>query len=168
MLRRRQHGARGADSSGTTHGAPEAVDACRYLAAILLGALDGRGKDELLGGTFEPVPGLWREWPLSPRIAEVAAGSFRTKEPPAIRGSGYVVASLEAALWAFHRSASFRQGALLAVNLGDDADTTGAVYGQLAGAFYGEDGIPESWRERIVGRSMIESLAMKLPEGGLR
>jgi ADP-ribosyl-[dinitrogen reductase] hydrolase len=74
-------------------------------------------------------------------IAEVAGGTFLRREPPAIRGSGYVTRSLEAALWAFARSTSFEHGALLAVNLGDDADTTGAIYGQLAGAFYGVDAI---------------------------
>jgi hypothetical protein len=56
-------------------------------------------------------------------------------------------------------SESFRDGALLAVNLGDDADTTGAVYGQLAGAFYGEDGIPSAWREKLALRGTIERFA---------
>jgi ADP-ribosyl-[dinitrogen reductase] hydrolase len=79
--------------------------------------------------------------------------------PPTIKGSGYVVKSLEAALWAFHRSDSFREGCLLAVNLGDDADTTGAVYGQLAGAFYAAHGIPPAWRDRLALRSRIEALA---------
>ena len=64
-------------------------------------------------------------------------------------GSGYVVRSMEAALWAFHRSSSFEEGCLLAVNLGDDADTTAAIYGQLAGAYYGIDGIPREWRDVI-------------------
>ena len=123
------------DSSRTTHGAREAVDACRYFAGLLVGVLQDRPKDELLSANFCPVPGLWSEAPLAPKIAAVAAGSFKAKDPPAIRGSGYVVDCLEAALWAFHRSETFRDGALLAVNLGDDADTTGAVYGQLAGAY---------------------------------
>ena len=95
-------------------------------------------------------------------IAGVAAGSFRHRDPPDIRGTGYVVRSLEAALWALHRSESFREGALLAVNLGDDADTTGAVYGQLAGAFYGEAAIPEEWRRRIVMGDAIGKLAEAL------
>ncbi len=89
----------------------------------------------------------------------MATGSFRAKEPPAIRGGGYVVASLEAALWAFDRSDSFADGCLLAVNLGDDADTTAAVYGQLAGAYYGERGIPVRWRERLALRDTIAGFA---------
>jgi len=80
------------------------------------------------------------------------------------KGTGYVVRSLEAALWAFHRSDDFRAGALLAVNLGNDADTTGAVYGQLAGAYYGESGIPEEWRSAIARREVIIDFADKLHE----
>jgi ADP-ribosylglycohydrolase len=151
-------------SSRTTHAAVEAIDACRYSAGLLVGALQGLGKDTLLSPGFTPIPGLWEEAPLAPKIAAVAGGSFKRREPPEIRGTGYVVASLEAALWAFHRSESFRDGALLAVNLGDDADTTGAVYGQLAGACSGESAIPETWRACLAHRALIESLAGRLLE----
>ena len=151
-------------SSRTTHGAAECVDACRYLAGLIVGALQGVSKDELLAPRFTPVTGLWEREPLAPKIDAVAAGSFKQKEPPAIRGTGYVVESLEAALWALHKSDTFRDGVLLAVNLGDDADTTGAVYGQLAGAYYGEDAIPAPWREKLAMRPLIEELAGKLFE----
>ncbi|WP_156276307.1 ADP-ribosylglycohydrolase family protein [Neomoorella glycerini] len=147
------------ESSRTTHGAKEAVDACRYMAALIVGAVNGASKEELLSDHYEPVPGLWREAPLAPGVAAVASGSFKRRNPPEIRGTGYVVDTLEAALWAFYHSSSFREGALLAVNLGNDADTTGAVYGQLAGAYYSEDGIPEEWREKIAMRERIVSLA---------
>jgi len=153
---------RAGDSSRTTHGAREAVDACRYFAGLIVAALQGRPKEELLSPGFCPVLGLWKEAPLAPKIAAVAAGSFREKGPPAIRGTGYVVDCLEAALWAFHRSESFKEGALLAVNLGDDADTTGAVYGQLAGVYYGEQGIPEAWRAKLACRELIERYAKRL------
>ena len=158
--------ARAADSSRTTHGAEEAVDACRYFAGLLFGALHGRSKDELLAPVFSPVPGLWEAAPLSPKVRAIAAGSFKQKEPPAIRGTGYVVDSLEAALWALHWSASFREGALLAVNLGDDADTTGAVYGQLAGAFYGEQGIPPAWLRKLAHPEVIRRFADNLLQLG--
>jgi ADP-ribosyl-[dinitrogen reductase] hydrolase len=72
------------------------------------------------------------------------------------------VKSLEAALWAFHGTSSFYEGCLNAVNLGDDADTTGAIYGQLAGAFYGIDAIPRSWRECLVQKDVILRLAGQL------
>lgn len=146
-------------SSKTTHALPEAVDACRYLGGLLVGALNGAAKEELLSERYSPVAGLWESAPLDGQIDAVAAGSFKRRQPPDIRGTGHVVASLEAALWAFSRSASFRDGALRAVNLGDDADTTGAVYGQLAGAFYGEAGIPASWRSRLALGDKIVELA---------
>ena len=135
------------------------MDACRYLAALLVGALHGCSKDELLADHYCPVPGYWEECPLAPEISQVAGGSFKRREPPDIVGSGYVVRSLEAALWAFSRSDSFREGCLMAANLGNDADTTAAVYGQLAGAYYGREGIPAPWLTKLALRSRIEALA---------
>lgn len=99
----------------------------------------------------------------------MAAGSFRRREPPEIRGTGYVVASLEAALWALDRTTIFAEGALRAVNLGDDADTTGAIYGQLAGALYGERGIPAPWRATLAHQGLIVRFAdalLELAEAG--
>jgi ADP-ribosylglycohydrolase len=151
-----------ADSSRTTHAAPEAIDGCRYLAGLIVGALQGCSKADLLAPLFTPVAGLWDREPLAPRIHDIAAGSFLRREPPEIRGTGYVVASLEAALWAFAKSTSFEHGALLAVNLGDDADTTGAVYGQLAGAYYGVEGIPERWRSKLAHLDTLEDFAARL------
>jgi ADP-ribosyl-[dinitrogen reductase] hydrolase len=150
-----------ADSSRTTHGAAASVDGCRYLGALLVGALHGTRKAKLLASHFGPA-GYWKHHPLVPEIDEVAAGSFRRCEPPTIESTGYVVKCLEAALWAFHHAESFRQGVLLAVNLGGDADTTGAVFGQLAGAYYGARGIPRTWREKLAHRELIESLADRL------
>src|SRR4051794_27400034 len=141
--------ARAADSSRTTHGAREAVDACRYYCGLIVGALRGSSKEQLVSTMFTPVDGLWERRPLAPGIEAIGRGSFLCKEPPAIRGSGYVVQSMEAALWAFAKSTSFVHGALLAVNLGHDADTTGAIYGQLAGAFYGAEAIPATWLSRL-------------------
>ncbi len=154
--------AKSADSSRTTHGAATAVDACRYLGALLVGAVNGVSREELLQEHYSPIPGYWEENPLVEEINEIAAGSFKHRQPPEIKGTGYVVKSLEAALWAFYHSQSFAKGCLLAVNLGDDADTTGAVYGQLAGAFYGEQGIPESWRLKLAYRDRIEYFAEQL------
>jgi ADP-ribosylglycohydrolase len=150
-----------AESSRTTHGAQAAVDACRYFAGLLVGALNGKPKSELLSPYFYPGDQLdfWNENGLDPKIAAIAAGSFKRKDPPKIRGTGYVVDSLEAALWAFDRSNSFREGALLAVNLGDDADTTGAIYGQIAGAFYGVEEIPPEWRAKLAMHDFIQETA---------
>jgi ADP-ribosylglycohydrolase len=151
-----------AESSRTTHGALEAVDACRYLGALIVGAVNGADKKQLLSPHYTPVSGYWEKHPLTTEIAEIAGGSFLRREPPEIEGSGYCVKSLEAALWAFHKTDNFRDGCLLAVNLGDDADTTGAVYGQLAGAFYGERQIPAEWLAKLALRTLIEQMADRL------
>lgn len=149
-------------SSKTTHAARMAVDACRFLAVLIAGALEGVPKTELLDQKFSLMQGYWTREPLCREIAEVAAGSYKVKEPPEIQGTGFVVRSLEAALWAFYRTDSFRDGCLMAANLGNDADTTAAVFGQLAGAYYGEDGIPRSWLEQITFAAQIRSLADEL------
>ena len=153
---------RSGDSSRTTHGARVCVDACRYMGGLIAGAVLGVEKGDLLGDRYSPVPGYWARHPLCPEIAAIAGGSFKRKTPPEIRGTGYVVQSLEAALWAFHRGADFREGALLAVNLGDDADTTGAVYGQIAGAHYGLAGIPDTWRDMVFRADLIQCFADRL------
>lgn len=156
---------RAGESARTTHGAAEAVDACRYFAGLLVGALKGATVSQLLHqGIFEPVPGLWASEPLHPAVAKVAAGSYMTKEPPAIKGAGYIVSALEAALWALVKTRTFEEGVLLAVNLGGDADTTAAIYGQLAGALYGVDAIPKRWCDKLVMHDRIEALADQLHE----
>lgn len=152
----------GGESSRTTHAARTCIDACRYYSGLIAAALRDASKEELLSpACLEP---FFNDDPLCPEIAEIAGGSFKEKNPPEIRGTGYVVESLEAALWAFHRSTSFSEGCLLAVNLGHDADTTGAIYGQLAGAFYGLEEIPADWRKKIYQSEKILSLAAVLCE----
>lgn len=151
-----------ADSSRTTHGAKEAIDACRYFTGLLVAALRGVDKSALLSAGFCPEVGRWKKYSLAERIAEIAGGSFKHREPPEIKGTGYVVESLEAALWAFHKSRDFRQGALLAANLGDDADTTAAIYGQIAGATYGVEAIPAEWRDVLTMATEITSMADSL------
>jgi ADP-ribosylglycohydrolase len=148
--------ARAEDSSRTTHQARTAVDACRYFAALLVGALRGIDRDALLAEDY------WTGGPLAPEIREVASGSFKRRNPPEIAGTGYVVQSLEAALWAFHNAHSYREGCLLAANLGDDSDTTAAIYGQIAGAYYGMQGIPTEWLSRLAMRDLIDSYAERL------
>ena len=151
-----------AESSLTTHGAIEAVDACRYMGSLIAGAVSEVSKKELLSEGYSAVGDNWRTQPLTPAINEIAQGSFKNLNPPEIKGTGYVVKSLEAALWAFYNSNDFREGCLLAVNLGDDADTTGAVYGQIAGAFYGYRDIPEDWRASLAMLSEILNITDQL------
>lgn len=155
---------RAADSSRTTHGAAAAVDACRYMAALIIGALRGENKQTMLANDYWPVENGSAVPRLVPEIAEIADGSFRRRQPPQIKGTGYVVRSLEAALWAFSSSDDFRSGCLQAANLGDDADTTAAIYGQLAGAYYGENAIPTAWRSKLSRYDDIVDVAESLYE----
>jgi ADP-ribosylglycohydrolase len=156
-----------ARSSRTTHGAPAAVDACRYFAGLLVGAVRGRSRDEILSYRYRPNGDTWGEDELAPEILEVADGSFKDRMPPEIQGTGYVVKSLEAALWAFSRAKDFRDGCLRAANLGDDADTTAAIYGQIAGAYWGIGSIPAEWTERLVLIEEIVAIADELLRSAL-
>lgn len=141
-------------SSLTTHGAPEAVESCQLLADVISNALAGYGKDDVLALS----PARYSE----PAIKDLASGSFKQKLRDQVRGTGYCVASLEAALWCFCSTNSFEAAVLQAANLGDDADTTAAVVGQIAGAFYGKQGIPSGWLEKLHLVSEIEGIAISL------
>jgi ADP-ribosyl-[dinitrogen reductase] hydrolase len=145
-----------AESSLTTHASEQCLSACRYMALVLAGLLHGVEREVVLSPDWAPLAKLTSRAPLDPSVAEVAAGSFRRKSPPEIEGSGWVVASLEAALWAFHDAPDFETAVLKAVNLGNDSDTTGAVCGQFAGAYWGEAGIPERWRNKLARMDMLE------------
>ena len=125
------------------------------MREYLYRALEGAGKEAVLRGDD-------RETHTSQGIQSIADGEYLTKKESSIRGTGYVVESLEAALWCFWKTESFEEAILKASNLGDDADTTAAVCGQVAGAYYGESGIPAHWLERLVMRQEIKHLAKGL------
>jgi ADP-ribosyl-[dinitrogen reductase] hydrolase len=145
-----------ADSSRTTHAAPEAIECCQLLAGLIARALEGATKAEL------------RQLPSAnfsqPKVAAIARGDYLGKPEADIKGSGYSVQSLEAALWCFQQTDSFAAAVLLAANLGDDADTTAAITGQLAGAYYGVRGIPEHWLDRLHDGAEIAATADRLLE----
>jgi ADP-ribosyl-[dinitrogen reductase] hydrolase len=146
------------ESARTTHGAVECVEACRLFGGILHRALAGDDKEAILlaHGVDDAT---------SPAIRSIARAEYRPKGEQEIHGSGYVVKSLEAALWCFWHSSSFEAAILKAANLGADADTTAAVCGQVAGAYYGDSGIPSSWLDRLVMRDAIVDLADRMQEG---
>jgi ADP-ribosyl-[dinitrogen reductase] hydrolase len=146
----------GTESSLPTHASPQCLSACRYLAVVLAALIRGEGRDAVLSPDWPTLARIEAAEPLHPLIRDVAAGSFRRKAPAEIRGSGWVVQGLEAALWAFHDAATFEEAVLRAVNLGDDADTTGAVCGQLAGAFWGESAISPDLRRGLARMDMID------------
>jgi len=143
------------ESARTTHAAPEAIAASRLFGAILFQALAGADKETLLlGHGVQELP--------SEALRAIADGDYRAKPMTEIRGNGYVVQSLEAALWCFWQTDTFRDAILMASNLGDDADTTAAICGQVAGTYYGEPGIPPRWIEQLVMAREIRDLADRL------
>lgn len=142
------------ESTRTTHGAPEAQDCSRLLAHVIGRGLDGASKDEMLD-----QPGIQL---ASPNVAALAAGSYFQKTEAEVFGTGYAVASLEAALWCFRNTQSFEGAVLRAANLGDDADTTAAIVGQIAGAHYGVGAIPAHWRAKLHMGAEIQEIAVSL------
>lgn len=140
--------------SRTTHGAAACIEACEAFAFRLYMAMTGKDRWYVFafdGGNVS-----------DPSIAQILKGSWRGRRRDDINSSGYVAHSLEAALWCVARTGNFRDAVLLAANLGDDADTTAAITGQLAGALYGRSGIPSEWLETVAWRDRIEGLAYNL------
>lgn len=135
----------------TTHGAIECLDACELFADILRDAILGR-----------PDPLRVREGWSGTKVGSIARGSYHGKTRAQIRSSGYVIDTLEAALWCVTETASFEDALVLAVNLGHDADTVGAVTGQIAGAIYGASAIPTRWLEPLAWQDRIEDAAARL------
>ncbi|CAF3916799.1 unnamed protein product [Rotaria sp. Silwood1] len=146
-------------SGQITHGDKKAYDACRYYGALIYATLNGFNKKQLLDKEFYEKHKSWfDDKPLCEEIKRIAEGSYQKKD--GIRGKGYIVNALEAALWAFWSdNDSFEQGVLAAVNLGDDTDTTAAIYGQLAGAYYGYKNLPKKWVEQVYAKKFILNLS---------
>ncbi|MBB4769997.1 MULTISPECIES: ADP-ribosylglycohydrolase family protein [Xanthomonas] len=147
-------GERAADSSRTTHAADEALDACRLFAFQLRAALLGGQRQQVLQTRCEGLS--------TPALRALSVRDHAAVPAARIRGTGYVVDALSAALWCFATTDTFADAVLRAANLGDDADTTAAICGQLAGAFHGIDGIPAAWRARVQDADAIVELADRL------
>lgn len=144
-------------SSKTTHQSPDCLSACAYFSQVLFHILNGEtDKDKAL------LPSVDYEWSKS--MERILAGDFQHKSENEIFGTGYVIDSLETALWAFYHSDNFKDAILMATNLGDDADTTSAITGQIAGAYYGLSGIPEHWVNEVYWREHILTLAKRLAQ----
>ena len=153
-----------AQMSRTTDSTVDAVDACRYMTGLIVGALRNESKEALLSDLYSPVYNYWlfQHVALSPAIDRIARGIYKQKQASELAASGSAADTLEAALWAFHKTSDFAAGALLAVRLAHNAETTAAVYGQLAGAYYGYSNFPGLWREKVARRTEIEDLAIAL------
>jgi ADP-ribosylglycohydrolase len=146
-------------SARFTHGHKQAIDTCRFYSALIWNAVNGISKNDLLDSKFFCQHFKTR---LDEDVMKIIEGSYKNKNGyiDGIRGKGFILNAFEAALWAFYNDEnSFEKGVLLAVNLGDDTDTTAAIYGQLAGAVYGIEGIPQRWRDRLFQKNFLLTLA---------
>lgn len=150
--------ARAAEAARITAQAPMVLDCVRLLAAMLRQALAGRDKAAVL----RPPRESWASLNTRPEVLAVYDGSYLRRMPPEISGGGHVVQALEAALWAFHRGETFREGALLAANLGRDCDVVAAAYGQIAGAYHGVSAIPGIWRNSLMKQEVVIDTADRL------
>lgn len=152
-----------------THPSLQSIGSSVYMGWIISSLLEGVSKQDVLEG---PNSEKWAYFHTDseichPSVMDICEKNYRNKlpgVPGGIVGSGYVISCLETALWAFDKTDNFKDGALLAVNIGNDADTTGAVYGQMAGAYYGLNGIPSEWVEKIWQIDEIKKRAEEIYE----
>jgi len=147
-------------ASDVTHPYPANAEACMVYCILVASCLSPSSSPtkESLFAIFKSFTFSDVDLNLRFKVYE-ELGDFAGKEVEKISSSGWVVNSLEAALWAFFTSNGFEDGAVKVVNLGDDADTVGAIYGGLAGAFYGLDAIPQVWREGLMQGEVVEKVA---------
>lgn len=143
------------ESSRITHAPKECVDACKALALFIHRALSASPKEKVLN--YQKG-----ELDICPAIEDILLGSYKEKSREQISAKGLATTCLESALWAFYHTDNFDDGVLLAVNLGEDSDTTGAVYGQLAGAFYGYKTIRQDFIDQLWDREMLHKMALDL------
>ncbi|MCI1187335.1 ADP-ribosylglycohydrolase family protein [Hymenobacter sp. DH14] len=153
--------------ASVTHGHPRSTLGCFLYLLVARGLLAGLAPAEACTQMRE-LANPWLENGSIPAVVEdrhyetTLNGKLSQLKEDQISSSGYVVHTLEAALWCLLKHGTYAATVLAAVNLGDDTDTTGAVAGGLAGLAYGEAGIPAEWLAVLARRADIEDLARRL------
>ncbi len=157
------------EGSLLTHAHPRSIYGCGIYSMVLWDILNGADKTKipsaienasvLFDGIY-PEESDHYEWAFNKKLA--------SKSVDEISGSGYVVNTLEAALWCILTTNSYKECVLRAVNLGKDTDTVAAIAGGLAGVLYGYDSIPQKWKDTLIKREYIESLCEKAFNGWLK
>ena len=142
-------------SATTTHGSEMCLQTTGFFGGMIWGALNGVSKEELLSNGYSPVKDYYHQHPPCDELRSLIRGDYKAKQEEKVDSNGFVIDALEAALWSFYNTDTYAEGLLKAVNLGGDADTVGAIYGQLAGAYYSLEAIPATliqdlaWNEKI-------------------
>jgi ADP-ribosyl-[dinitrogen reductase] hydrolase len=145
-------------SASTTHGSDICLQTTGFFGSMIWGALNGVSKDDLLSECYSPVTSYYLQHPMCNELLSIANGEYKSKYESEIESTGFVIDALEAALWSFYHTDSYADGLLKAVNLGGDADTVGAIYGQLAGAYYGIQAIPVKWVQGVALSEKIDAI----------
>ncbi|CAG7919858.1 unnamed protein product [Penicillium olsonii] len=145
------------EQSRVTHPALPCVEACEAYTELVAGVMNGKTKEQL----FKTVSAFSFTHPaLRRRILRYRSiDDWRAMNPADMTSSGWVVDTLECALWGFFKYDSWKEGALAVVNLGGDSDTAGAIYGGLAGCFYGLSSIPNEWVNGMQKQGFIRGVA---------
>lgn len=149
------------NSARATHGSPQALQCSAFFGGLIWAALNGYDKEELLQSYFSPCESFTYS-DLHEDVDRVLKGDYKSLTEGDLSPTGYVADSLEVVLWAIHHFDNFEEGLLAIVNLGGDADTTGAIYGQLAGAYYGVRNIPDIFVNQLAMSDVISDLSSQL------
>lgn len=153
--------------SSITHAHPRSQMACGIYVSIAISLLQGSELETAYQQGWKQVQQIYQKPPYSSELSHferVTSGAIASLPVDAIQSSGYVIHTLEAALWCLFNTSSYAEAVLQAVNLGDDTDTTAAVTGGLAGIYYGLENIPAEWLSQIARKAVIEELAARLEQ----
>lgn len=155
-------------NSALTHRHVRAAMACMLYLRLADRLFQGLGKDDAYARARADILELWEEIGFEEEerawFQRMVQEDIRETDRAAIRGSGYVIESLEASLWAFMQTETYEAAVLAAINLGEDTDTTAAITGGLAGLLYGYEAIPEDWRAALARLEEILELSDRLAE----
>ena len=149
-------------SATTTHGSEMCLQTTGFFGGMIWGALNGVSKEELLSNGYSPVKDYYHQHPPCDELRSLTRGDYKAKQEDEVDSTGFVIDALEASLWSFYNTDTYAEGLLKAVNLGGDADTVGAIYGQLAGAYYGLEAIPSIWMQGLASNEKIEAIASSI------
>ncbi len=147
--------------SKITHAHPRTLIGCGIYSHVIWNILDGMDKMEAYYNAIEKCEKVYSRGFYSDErkhYERILNGNIHDLDRSDIRSSGYIVHTLEASLWAFLKTDNFEEAVKEVVSLGEDADTTGAVTGGLAGTYYGLEAIPRSWINRIEAKEKVESI----------
>lgn len=145
-----------AQSSLLTHATPECVEGCALLGKIISRCFYYKSKEDIL------FDGHWKYDFKEDHINSLIDGKWIKLNKEELRGSAYVIDTLQIAFWCFYHTSSFEDAVKTAVEIYGDTDTQGAVVGQIAGAYYGIESIPEKWLSQLAWRKIITKLAEQL------